>query len=208
LISKPDGLSFRVTRKIRATDSSVRWGLASATSNVLYRIAGMIRQTRQLPRTIRQILRRPADAKTLFSYGMFDADWYIAHNPDVAKAGVTPLIHYINYCAAEGRDPHPLFDTDWYRSHNPDVARAGANPFVHYLKHGASEGRDPRKLRAVRGGIDSVYVSNSGCVLIRGWIDDASTVAPFTTLSGPVTLPFSSSSFPPELSRMLLLPTT
>jgi hypothetical protein len=44
---------------------------------------------------------------------LFDTAWYLAANPDVAAAGVDPLQHYIDYGAAEGRDPNPLFDSEW-----------------------------------------------------------------------------------------------
>src|SRR5690625_4309100 len=35
----------------------------------------------------------------------FDSDWYCINNPDVAAAGVNPLIHYIRYGQQEGRLP-------------------------------------------------------------------------------------------------------
>jgi len=77
---------------------------------------------------------------------LFDTDWYLSKNPDVAAAGVNPLAHYLAHGASEGRDPNPLFDSDWYLSTNPDVAAAGVNPLAHYVSHGASEGRDPDPL--------------------------------------------------------------
>ncbi len=40
--------------------------------------------------------------------GLFDREWYLATNPDVAEAGMDPLVHYITYGAAEGRTPSPL----------------------------------------------------------------------------------------------------
>ena len=41
---------------------------------------------------------------------LFQAPWYLARNPDVAAAGAEPLAHYIQYGAAEGRNPNPIFD--------------------------------------------------------------------------------------------------
>lgn len=78
--------------------------------------------------------------------GLFDREWYLQCNPDVAAAGINPLTHYITKGAAEGRDPHPLFDSDWYLQHNPDVAASGANPLAHYISIGAAKGRDPHPL--------------------------------------------------------------
>jgi hypothetical protein len=77
---------------------------------------------------------------------LFDPSWYLAQNSDVAAAGAEPLTHYIEYGAAEGRDPNPLFDTRWYLAQNSAVAAAGLNPVAHYLASGAAEGRDPHPL--------------------------------------------------------------
>ncbi len=52
---------------------------------------------------------------------LFDAAWYLARNPDVAAEGLEPLAHYLEYGAAERRDPNPLFDTNWYLAHNPEA---------------------------------------------------------------------------------------
>ncbi|MEM5390167.1 hypothetical protein VSR68_42750, partial [Paraburkholderia phymatum] len=68
---------------------------------------------------------------------MFDTDWYLERYPDVAAAGINPLVHFITSGAREGRDPHPLFDTDWYLERYPDVAAAGINPLVHFITSGA-----------------------------------------------------------------------
>jgi glycosyltransferase involved in cell wall biosynthesis len=75
--------------------------------------------------------------------GLFDKDWYLEQNPDVADSGINPITHYLCWGAAEGRDPNPLFDSDWYLKQNPDVAAAAINPLVHYVLWGAAEGRDP-----------------------------------------------------------------
>src|SRR5688572_18444839 len=44
----------------------------------------------------------------------FDKAWYLAHNPEIAEAGIDPILHYLRQGAANGRNPHPLFDTNWY----------------------------------------------------------------------------------------------
>ena len=38
---------------------------------------------------------------------LFDTSFYLEKNPDVAQAGVNPLLHYSEYSWREGRDPHP-----------------------------------------------------------------------------------------------------
>src|SRR5260370_314746 len=92
---------------------------------------------------LRRRLRLPREWWIVRKSRLFDTSYYLEQNPDVAKAGVNPLHHYLRRGAAEGRDPHPLFDTSYYLEQNPDVAKAGVNPLFHYLRHGAAEGRDP-----------------------------------------------------------------
>lgn len=79
-------------------------------------------------------------------FPLFDPNWYLSSNPDVADSKINPLAHFLSVGAGEGRDPHLLFDTSWYLARNPDVAAANENPLVHYVMQGADEGRDPHPL--------------------------------------------------------------
>lgn len=75
---------------------------------------------------------------------LFDAQWYLAAYPDVAKAAgysQAPHEHYLRHGGFEGRNPCPEFDSAYYLKQSPDVAEAGTNPLVHYLQHGRKEGR-------------------------------------------------------------------
>jgi len=73
--------------------------------------------------------------------GLFDEEWYLNQYPDVLKAGMDPILHYIRHGWKELRDPSPAFNTAFYLSKNPDVARAQVNPLLHYILYGRSEGR-------------------------------------------------------------------
>jgi glycosyltransferase involved in cell wall biosynthesis len=79
--------------------------------------------------------------RTVEKSGLFDSDWYLAKYPDVAEAGINPLLHYMIAGADEGRDPGPTFDSQAYLKANPDVAASGFNPLMHYLLYGRDEGR-------------------------------------------------------------------
>lgn len=83
---------------------------------------------------------------------LFDAQFYLAANPDVADAvskGVfTAEEHFQLYGKFENRAPSAFFDPDLYLAANPDVAAAlqiGAikSAYQHFLDHGLDEGRDP-----------------------------------------------------------------
>jgi O-antigen biosynthesis protein len=86
------------------------------------------------------------EKKIILRSQLFDAKWYLRRYPDVAAAGIDPLVHYVRSGAKEGRNPNPVFDGTWYLDRYPDVAAAGANPLVHYIQHGSNEGRDPHPL--------------------------------------------------------------
>ncbi|MCI0723370.1 MAG: glycoside hydrolase family 99-like domain-containing protein, partial [Acidobacteria bacterium] len=97
----------------------------------------------QLPRYVWEGIRLLREMRLLAASGLFDSDWYLQQNPDVARAGVNPLLHYLRGGARDRRDPNRYFDSDWYLRQNPDVARVGVNPLLHYLRRGAKEGRRP-----------------------------------------------------------------
>ncbi|MGN8112287.1 glycosyltransferase family 61 protein [Paraburkholderia sp. 22098] len=74
---------------------------------------------------------------------LFFRDWYLTENPDVAAAGIDPLLHFMEHGALEGRRPSPYFDVSWYLDRYSDVRENGINPLVHYVRDGAAEGRNP-----------------------------------------------------------------
>lgn len=41
---------------------------------------------------------------------LFDAEYYLAENPDVADMDMDPIIHYVRHGAKEGRKPAAWFD--------------------------------------------------------------------------------------------------
>lgn len=86
--------------------------------------------------------------KLITESALFDADYYLANNKDVAQSvvenGVNPAQHYLRYGGFEGRKPSKGFDSAWYLAQNKDVAEAKFNPLVHYLLYGQAEGRAPK----------------------------------------------------------------
>jgi hypothetical protein len=80
---------------------------------------------------------------------IFNAEFYVASNPDVAAAGVDPLAHYLSHGMAEERRPSPLFDPDYYRDHTPDAV---APSLRHFLQVGGAAGYNP-----IEVGFDSAW---------------------------------------------------
>lgn len=98
-------------------------------------------------------------ARGLCPSPLFDGPWYIQNNPDVAQAGLNPLLHYLGCGRAEGRpiarfaDPvkvaqvaaSDLFDAEWYRATQaPNVPLDQAAR--HYLQEGAARRLSPSRL--------------------------------------------------------------
>jgi len=87
----------------------------------------------------------------------FSTRRYLQAYGDVAKAGVNPFRHYLEYGRAEGRDPSPAlpsdkdlealqphFDFDYYRAVHADMKEHPDEYLLkHFYFHGWKEGRDP-----------------------------------------------------------------
>ncbi|MFM0381933.1 glycosyltransferase [Paraburkholderia dipogonis] len=74
---------------------------------------------------------------------LFAPQWYLDHNPDVAKAGIDGLTHYLTRGWREGRNPGPEFDGAYYLARYPDVAALNMPPLLHYWVRGRKELRRP-----------------------------------------------------------------
>src|SRR5580693_3252571 len=77
---------------------------------------------------------------------LFDAEYYLARNPDVAAAGADPLDHFLRTGWREGRDPNRFFALRWYLLTYLDVARSDLNPLVHYVDFGEADGYWPCRI--------------------------------------------------------------
>jgi len=71
----------------------------------------------------------------------FDATYYKWANPDIARTGIPPWLHYLLCGYGENRNPSASFDSAYYRSRHPDVRDAGLNPLLHYAMFGRQEDR-------------------------------------------------------------------
>jgi hypothetical protein len=98
---------------------------------------------RWIPGRRRKLRWRAREYRTVAASPLFDRDWYLANNPDVATAKLNPVYHYLRYGAREGRAPGPHFSGQAYKRANPDVADSGENPLLHFIRVGAREGRSP-----------------------------------------------------------------
>ena len=87
--------------------------------------------------------------------GLFDANFYLLQNRDVADTEIDPLFHYLQDGYTQGRWPNPLFDTRWYLMKYPEVLENALNPLVHYAANWRSRRFDPNRLFSVNWYLDS-----------------------------------------------------
>lgn len=89
----------------------------------------------------RKNLKQQEDYNLLQESEYFDSDWYLCSYPDVAKAGVDPLRHYLTRGWKEKRNPSAAFDGNAYLKLNPDISGLEINPLLHYEKYGRAAKR-------------------------------------------------------------------
>lgn len=76
--------------------------------------------------------------------GLFDRAFYLAEYPDVAAAGIDPVVHYLECGFREGREPGPDFNTAYYLEQVLGADISYVAPLVHYLRVGRPAGLKPR----------------------------------------------------------------
>ena len=139
--------------------------------------------------------------------GLFDGDWYLAHNPDVAAVGADPLLHYLASGVAEGRSPGPRFDVSWYLGETPEASLPGVNPILHYLREGRALGRTPRALDEGQAFDSFLTGTRSGRLpfaeAVRSGMDHVHYALKATHPAAGESLPLP----PPELSVRIGSPT-
>ena len=98
---------------------------------------------------------------------LFDPVFYLDANPDVARSGMDPMVHFHLQGWREGRNPSRSFDVAYYLQANSDVAAADMDPLLHWAWAGRTEGRlGMRPLDAMRAQLDRAEAPR---LKGRGW---------------------------------------
>ncbi len=106
---------------------------------------------------------------------LFDAEWYVAKQPEAAGRGNLPLLHYLAHGAGEGLDPNPDFSSADYFRRYPDAQASGLTALEHFMMRGAREGRDPRPEPASR----PTESGNLRLVCLFSHFDTAGRILPY-----------------------------
>ncbi|WIX33794.1 glycoside hydrolase family 99-like domain-containing protein [Salinicola sp. JS01] len=93
--------------------------------------------------------RRARDERRLIAEsGLFDAEWYRQHNPDVHSRGLDPLAHYQRHGGYEGRAASPAFDTASYLRQHPGLIERRQHPLLHHLRSQPGQGAETAGVKA------------------------------------------------------------
>lgn len=79
-------------------------------------------------------------AYLLRHYGLFDEAWYAARYPDLKKAAMPLLSHFVAHGATEGRDSGPDFDAELYRATYPQYIERSSSAIEDYVRFGFRRG--------------------------------------------------------------------
>lgn len=71
---------------------------------------------------------------------LFDAQFYLRENKDVAASGIDPFLHFVWRGASQNRDPAEDFDTAFFKGQSGPTR---IDPVRYYLRYGAAAGLDP-----------------------------------------------------------------
>jgi len=156
-----------------------RWRMARSVPALLLALPSLLSQGR-----LKSQWREWRTARSIASSRLFSARHYLQRNEDVRLTGMDPLIHFVRWGAAEGRDPAPWFDTKFYLSRDPDAARPGVNPLLRFIRQGWRERRNPHPNFDM-----DYYLSQNAAVarsgenplvhfVRRGWREGRPTCAP------------------------------
>jgi GT2 family glycosyltransferase/glycosyltransferase involved in cell wall biosynthesis len=88
---------------------------------------------------VQQLESLAGDHALLDDCGLFDASYYMSHQPGLLGIGIDPVIHYLLIGRFQGIRPCPDFDSSWYCTHHADKIGAKTDALVHYLRQGAKE---------------------------------------------------------------------
>ena len=130
----------------------------------LLRFLHLISKKKYKKRTACYRFMQSPDYQLIKRSKLFDAQWYLAHNPDVKQAGLDPIEHFLKFGWQENRDCTPYFDGKQYLQLYPDVAASRLNPLLHWEKYGKTEGRDDCIIRDIIIRKRAKLISNKGVI--------------------------------------------
>jgi hypothetical protein len=99
-------------------------------------------------------------------YPLFDKEWYLRNNPDVAAFDIDPFQHYMQNGYKEHRNPSPIFYPLLYQYLCPDYNAKYQNPILHFALSGIDH---PEVESAVLG--LKINETRKNILIEQGWFN-------------------------------------
>ena len=120
------------------------WASSRRVTILLHKVAASIRRTFRLPQRplleksdeylrIRQGVILESASRQIYNSSLFDADYYLANNPDVASSGLDAATHFLLHGCLENRNPSAVCSAAFYNLYNPSFGPAQINPLLRCL---------------------------------------------------------------------------
>ena len=87
--------------------------------------------------------RQAALVQELRQTGLVTEEWYQKTYPEVAKAQMDPVHHYLTIGTKKGFRPNPVFDAKWYHSTYKAARKFDGPALLHYTRVGWKKGNSP-----------------------------------------------------------------
>jgi ADP-heptose:LPS heptosyltransferase/GT2 family glycosyltransferase len=118
------------------------------------------------------------DYAAIAASGLFDGDYYLSSNPDVAALNYDPLMHYLELGAREMRNPNREFDAQSYVSRCRELGENPENPLLHFIRfksgeqpQAAATAPEPEFLVGLdRASRNNGSANGGGCITGEGWV--------------------------------------
>lgn len=123
-------------------ERAVEWGLVFVCCALIEAVS-RVRALRRMPRWLVRLAERHVILKD--GSALLDGEYYLDRNPDVRRAGIPPLEHYLRYGWCEGRAPNPKFDDGFYRAEAGLDTDRPVSALAHFLVVGQREGIAPAR---------------------------------------------------------------
>ena len=134
------------------------------------------------------------DYAVITESGLFDADYYISANPDVAELNYDPLLHYLELGALEMRNPSRDFNAKDYMQRCREIGEEPENPLLHFIRFAAARAQQQPAAEAepqILLSLDKALVHNGPGAGVRrvlgdGWVIAHNPITEITVTIGQV----------------------
>lgn len=96
-----------------------------------------------LQRLVNSVRARIAEERNGPAYeeieGLIDLPFFVQKYPDLIRANVNPILHYLSHGRREGRQLWPDFSPSLYKANNPHVGKEDRDVHLHYLEEGRKQ---------------------------------------------------------------------